>query len=99
MTRDISRLLEEWRAGNASAGEEVIAREVELSPLLHGEDVVTLNPADAQWFGCPGRDEGCDAETTCHYRLAKGQLEDADVIVTNAHLLILDDQLRMQPPV
>jgi ATP-dependent DNA helicase DinG len=81
-------------AGVARAPEEVIAREVELAPQLHGDEIISLNPADAEWFGCPGRDEGCDSEATCHYRQAKGELEGADIIITNAHLMVLDEQLR-----
>lgn len=85
-------------SGLARADEWVRDREVELNAQLRGDEPVMLSPKDAEWFGCPGRDEGCDGEG-CHYRLAKGMLGDADIIVTNAHLLVLDDQLRAKPEV
>lgn len=51
------------------------------------------------YYGCPGSDE-CrydeldPAGWPCHYRLAKKALDDADIIITNAHLLIIDYQLK-----
>lgn len=86
-------------AGVSRMPDEIIAREVEMNELLATDDVVTLNPEDAYWFGCPGRDEGCDPETRCSYRAAKAQLDDADIIITNAHLLVLHNQLRAMDPV
>lgn len=44
-------------------------------------------------FGCPGFEE-CDEDGVCHYRTAKALLKDAEVIITNAHLLILDAQFK-----
>lgn len=89
--------------GLARMPEEFIAREVELNEALAQAEVdespVTLSADDAYWFGCPGRDEGCDTETRCSYRLAKSQLADADIIITNAHLLVLHNQLRAMEPV
>jgi len=45
------------------------------------------------YYGCPGSDE-CDPDGVCHYRMAKERLQDADIIITNAHLLIIDAQLK-----
>lgn len=44
-------------------------------------------------FGCPGSEE-CDPGLTCHYRMAKERLEGADIIVTNAHLCVIDAGLK-----
>jgi len=86
-------------AGVSRAPDEVIARETVLYPMIASDEPVTLNPADAEWFGCPGRDEGCDAESTCHYKQAKAALEGAAIIITNAHILVLDDQLKAMEPI
>lgn len=79
--------------------DEVIALEVEMNQRLHEDEI--FEPENTYWFGCPGSDE-CDPrneDTICHYRRAKNELDDADIIVTNAHLLIINDQLRGKPPI
>jgi ATP-dependent DNA helicase DinG len=84
-------------AGLTRLPDHVIAAEPEQNQLLHGDEIVEA--ADPYWFGCPGSDE-CrykeDGEV-CHYRMAKEELPGADIIITNAHLLIIDDQLKSKP--
>lgn len=85
-------------SGMGRLPDDVIGMEVEMNQRLHEPDV--FEPRDTYWFGCPGSDE-CppDDDTVCHYRRARGMLSDADIIVTNAHLLIIDNQLKGMPPV
>lgn len=88
-------------AGLGRLPEEVIGLEPEMNQQLWGDDIVLATP-HGYWFGCPGSDDcrGADEdEWPCHYRRAKRDLADADVIVTNAHLLIIDQQLKGLPPV
>lgn len=85
-------------AGLTRLPDKVIAAEPDQNELLWSGDIVEA--ADPYWFGCPGSDECRGREDTevCHYRAAKAELEDADIIITNAHLLIIDDQLKGKPP-
>lgn len=52
-----------------------------------------FEPDNTTWFGCPGSDE-CDADLVCHYRIQKERAQAADVVVTNSHLLIIDNQIK-----
>lgn len=57
-----------------------------------------FEPQNTTWFGCPGSEE-CDPEKVCHYRIQKERAQAADVVVTNSHLLIIDNQIkRAQEP-
>lgn len=51
-----------------------------------------------KWLGCPGRDEHVKDCTVCDYEVAKALLDDADIIITNAHILIIDRRLKGTPP-
>lgn len=62
------------------------------APRLHDDDIVEV---DDSRVGCPGSEE-CDPSGVCHYRRAKEDLADADVIVTNAHLMVIDWQIKDQ---
>ena len=86
-------------AGLGRLPDKVIAAEPEQNELLWSDDIVEA--VDPYWFGCPGSDECRGREDTevCHYRQAKAELEGADIIITNAHLLIIDDQLKGKPPI
>lgn len=68
-----------------------------MSAALHGE--VIFEPRDTQYFGCPGSDGHTSEEDggTCHYRWAKEEAQQADIIVTNTHLLIIDNQMKSNP--
>lgn len=66
-----------------------------MQEALRGSNV--FEPRNTQWFGCPGGDD-CDPDGICHYRMAKMLVADADVIVTNAHLLVIDSQLKGMEP-
>lgn len=63
-----------------------------LAAALRGEDIVEVRPNEHA-FGCPGSEE-CSPEGLCHYRRAKDELEGADIIVTNAHLCVIDASLK-----
>lgn len=63
------------------------------APLLESGQITEV---DDPAFGCPGSDD-CDSELTCHYREAKACLEGADIIVTNAHLMVIDEQFKQMP--
>lgn len=62
------------------------------SSRLHDREIVQVDDAR---MGCPGSEE-CDPEGTCHYRRAKEELDGAHVIVTNAHLMVIDWQIKDQ---
>lgn len=65
-----------------------------MSRALVSDEVV--EPRDTKWFGCPGSD-GHTAEkdgSICHYRFQKAAAQEADIIVTNTHLLIIDRQMK-----
>jgi len=73
---------------------EIPAMSDHLADMFNGGPA--FEPENTQWFGCPGGEE-CDPELTCHYRQQKIRAQAADVIVTNSHLLIIDNQFkRMQ---
>lgn len=79
---------------------DIIEQLPAMKALLQGRvlgtsETVIHEPRDTKWWGCPGG-EDCDAELTCHYRIAKEKAQRADVIVTNAHLLIIDAQFKRQ---
>lgn len=86
-------------AGLTRLPERVIAAEPEQNELLRGEGI--CEAVDLYWFGCPGSDEcrARDDGEICHYRMAKADLDGADIIITNAHLLIIDNQLKGKPPI
>lgn len=83
-------------AGLTRLPDEVISEEVAMNERLHEDEI--FEPENTYWFGCPGSEE-CDRELICHYRRAKSELGDADIIITNAHLLIIDDQLKGKTPI
>lgn len=74
--------------------EQLPAMKSTLLTSLLGSTVVH-EPQDTKWWGCPGG-EDCDRDLVCHYRIAKEIAQRADVIVTNAHLLIIDSQMKRQ---
>lgn len=87
-------------AGLTRLPERVIAAEPELNELL-SDAFEPVETPDPYWFGCPGSEEcrGREDNEICHYRMAKADLDGADIIITNAHLLIIDDQLKGKPPI
>lgn len=61
-----------------------------------------LEPLEAptawkKWLGCPGKDDH-DKMTICDYETAKMLLADADIIITNAHIMVIDRRLKSQDP-
>lgn len=68
----------------------------QLAAQLNDPRTVHEVPVGRGEYGCPGSDECLDEDGACHYRRAKAMLGDADIIVTNAHLMVIDDQIRQE---